>query len=114
LHPSRVPAAVRFGPPPMVPPPAYGEEGGGVAYHPLEGEVGYYPPPPAPPAPERVRTPPPVYFPAVETERTSARDGMDGLEVADVSVRRGEGLEVVGVRGTATEGATREGNRVAR
>jgi hypothetical protein len=114
LHPSCVPAAVRFGPPPMVPPPAYGEEGSGVAYHPLEGEVGYYPPPPPPPPPERVRTPPPVYFSSAEPGRLSEGDGMDGLEVADVGVGRGEGLEVVDVGGTATEDVGREGNRVAR
>lgn len=94
LHPSSVPAAVHFGPPPMVPPPAYGEEGGGGVYHPQEGEVGYYPPPaaPAPPPPERVRTPPPVYRPSVEAGRSPPEGGgMDGLEVVDLGVGRGEG-----------------------
>lgn len=88
LPPSSVPAAaVHFGPPPLVPPPAYGEEGGGGVYRPLEGEVGYYPPPAAPPA-ERVRTPPPVYRPSVEAGRSPLEgEGVDGLEV----VGRGEG-----------------------
>lgn len=91
LPPSSVPAAaVHFGPPPLVPPPAYGEEGGGGVYRPLEGEVGYYPPPAAPP--ERVRTPPPVYRPSVEAGRSPPEgEGEDGLEVVRTSEGRGEG-----------------------
>lgn len=93
LHPSRVPAAaVHFGPPPLVPPPAYGEDGGGGVYRPLEGEVGYYPPPAAPAPAERVRTPPPVYRPSVEAGRSLPEgEGGDGLEVVDLGVGRGEG-----------------------